>query len=68
MDEWIQKSHPIRSCRIVVGGLSLCALPCSLTWMAGPHASGAITRQAKRAEMAHAEPGRAARTMASTNT
>lgn len=36
--------------------------------MAGLHASGAVTRLAKHAEMTHAEPGRAARTMASINT
>ena len=36
--------------------------------MLRPHASGAITRRAKHAEMAHTEPGRAARPMICTKT
>ena len=58
-----KNSDPIRPCRIVVVGL-----PALQPHMAVPHTSGAITRLAKRAEMARAEPGSAAHTMAGTNT
>lgn len=47
---------------------TLSFLPALQLHMAVPHTSGAITRLAKRAEMARAEPGSAAHTMAGTNT
>ena len=54
MSERRQKTFPLR--------------PAWQPHMAGPHTSGAIPRLARSAEMAHAEPGSAARTVAGTNT
>ena len=52
MSERRQKTFPLR--------------PAWQPHMAGPHTSGAIPRLARRAEMAHAEPDIAARTIAGT--
>ena len=59
---------PIRSEHVVRRQKTFPLRPARQPHMAGPRTSGAIPRLARRAEMAHAEPGIAARTIAGTET
>ena len=63
-----QGEQNIRSEHVVRRQKTFPLRPARQPHMAGPRTSGAIPRLARRAEMAHAEPGIAARTIAGTET